>query len=143
MSGGDERFDVIATMHRYAEALDRRDWGLLDQVFTPAVTADYGGEVQLAGRDELVAMIRSFLGGCGPTQHLLGNETVAVDGDTARMSCKLRAYHVGVGDRSTDFYEILGWYHTRQVRTADGWRIEHIEEETTLELGTRDVLGPA
>src|SRR3954454_20798523 len=94
----DERLDVIATMHRYAEALDRRDWSLLEQVFTTEVTADYGGEVQVAGRDEMVDMIRSFLGGCGPTQHLLGNEDATVDGDVAHSSCKMRAHHVGVGD---------------------------------------------
>ena len=138
----DERLDVIATMHRYAEALDRRDWALLEQVFTTGVTADYGGEVQVAGRDEMVGMIRSFLGGCGQTQHLLGNEDATVDGDVAHSSCKMRAHHVGVGDAAGKSYEIFGWYHTRQVRTPDGWRIEHIVEETSLELGTRDVLGP-
>jgi len=40
--------------------------------------------------------VQSHLGGCGPTQHLLGNYDIDVDGDRASSSCRLRAYHCGL-----------------------------------------------
>jgi hypothetical protein len=64
-------FDVL---NRYGEAADRRDWPLYDQVFTSDATADYGMS-KLTGRQAIVNLIRKSLGGCGPTQHLLGNHT--------------------------------------------------------------------
>jgi len=136
----DDRFDVIATLDRYATALDRRSWDLLDDVFTPEVSAEWGG-VHWSGRDELVAMIRSNLDGCGPTQHLLGNYDVSLDGDRAAATCRVRAFHIGRGDRSDRTYELFGFYHAVLVRTDAGWRVEEWHGETTLELGTRDVLG--
>jgi hypothetical protein len=142
VTDADDRFAVIATLDRYATALDRRSWPLLDDVFTPDVAAEWAG-ARWSGRDELVAMIRSHLDGCGPTQHLLGNYDVAVEGDRADATCRVRAFHVGRGDRSHLTYEMLGFYRAVLVRTGDGWRVAEWHGETTHELGTRDVLGGA
>jgi hypothetical protein len=136
-----DRAEVFDVLNRYADAADRRDWSLYDQVFTPDATADYGVS-KLAGREAIVALIRNSLGGCGPTQHLLGNHTVQVDGDEAHASCKVRAFSRGAGDRSADTYELLGTYYHDLVRTADGWRTQHLRMDVAVELGTRDVLQP-
>ena len=127
-------------MNRYGDAADRRDWSLYDRVFTSDATADYGVS-KLAGRDAIVRLIRTSLGGCGPTQHLLGNHTAEVEGDEAHGSCKVRAFCRGAGDRSGDTYEVLGTYHHDLVRTADGWRTQRLRMDIVAELGTRDVLG--
>jgi hypothetical protein len=139
---GDDRVEVLDVMNRYAEACDRRDWVLFDRVFAEDATADYGGTEMLAGRDAIVAMIRSMLGGCGPTQHLLGNHSAVVNGDTARASCKIRAFHMGVGEHAASTYEVLGAYHHDLVRTVDGWRTAHLRMDVDIELGTRAVLQP-
>ena len=131
-------FDVL---NRYAEAADQRDWSILDQVFTPDVTADYPTS-KLAGRDEIVQLLRNTLGGCGPSQHLLGNHTARIDGDEAHASCKVRAFSRGAGDRSADTYELFGTYHHDLIRTPDGWRTRHLRMDVAAELGTRDVLQP-
>jgi ketosteroid isomerase-like protein len=138
-----DRAEVLDVVNRYAEACDRRDWGLFDRVFTADATADYGGEFELAGREAIAGMVRSMLGGCGPTQHLLGNHTVEVEGDTARASCKVRAFHAGIGDHDGSTYEVLGEYHHDLVRTAAGWLTAHLRMDIAVELGTRDVLQPA
>jgi hypothetical protein len=137
-----DRAEVLDVLNRYGEACDRRDWGIFDRVFTVEATADYGGEVRLTGREAIRALVRSMLGGCGPTQHLLGNHVVRLDGDTARASCKVRAFHAGTGDHAGLTYEVLGEYHHELVRTADGWLTRHLRMDVAFELGTRDVLQP-
>ena len=138
----DDRTAIIAVLDRYADACDRRDWGLFERVFTPDVTGDYGPGYQRADRAAIVASIQSNLGGCGPTQHLLGNYAVAVDGDRATSSCRVRAYHCGTGNEAGLFYECFGRYEDELVRTADGWRITHRRMRVDIELGTRAVLKP-
>ena len=140
-SQAQDRAEVFDVLNRYAEAADRRDWPLYDQVFTSDATADYGMS-KLTGRQAIVNLIRKNLGGCGPTQHLLGNHTAEIDGDEARASCRVRAFHRGAGDHSADTYEILGTYHHELVRTADGWRTRQLRMDIAAELGTRDVLQP-
>jgi ketosteroid isomerase-like protein len=135
-----DRLDVADLVNAYAEALDRRDWSALDEVFTADVVADYNGQYSLTGRHAVTDMIRTYLDPCGPTQHLLGNHRVTVDGDRARLSVKMRVHHIGAGDRAGFTYECFGWYHAEAVRTSARWRIETWRQEVTAELGTRDVF---
>jgi hypothetical protein len=90
----------------------------------------------------VVTTIRSFLGGCGPSQHLLGNYDVTVSGDSARSVCKARVLHVGAGDRADRTYECCGNYHVELVRTPAGWRLQRREFEVTISLGDMSVLRP-
>lgn len=131
----EERQAVVDVSIRCAAAFDRRDWAALDEVFTTDAVA-YGAE----GRDAVVAFVRGFLGGCGPSQHLLGNHHVEVDGDTARSVCKARVFHVGAGERSHLSYECFGNYWDDLVRTDAGWRIRAREFEVTIQLGDPSVL---
>jgi hypothetical protein len=110
---------------------------MLEDVFTVDACA-YGAN----GRDAVVAFVRRFLGGCGPSQHLLGNHTVEVEGDTARSVCKARVFHVGAGDKSRQSYECFGNYVDDLVRTERGWRIAKREFEVTIALGDTSVLQP-
>ena len=62
----------------YSVALDTRNWQLLDKVFHENAVASYGGEeigvlFKSISRQEIISMCKQNLGGCGPTQHLLGN----------------------------------------------------------------------
>jgi len=131
---------VIEILNTYADALDRREWSTLDTVFTPEVAADYNGAHVIEGRTDVVAMIRTYLDLCGPTQHLLGNHRVTVNGDTATASVKMRVHHIGTGTRSTLTYECFGWYHAEALRTVDGWRVANWRQEVTAELGTQEVF---
>ena len=135
-----DHWEIVAVQNRYAEACDQRNWALFDEVFTDDVETEYAAP-PVTGRAERVASIRSHLGGCGTTQHLLGNYNVEVDGDHAQASCYVRAFHLGA-DRPELHYEMFGRYHDRLVRTADGWRISYRRLEVVFELGTRAVLAP-
>jgi 3-phenylpropionate/cinnamic acid dioxygenase small subunit len=132
-----EQQAVVDVLVRCAAAFDARDWPSLDSVFTADVDA-YGAQ----GREAVVTTIRSFLGGCGPSQHLLGNYDVTVSGDSARSVCKARVLHVGAGDRADRTYECCGNYHDELVRTPEGWRLRRRNFEVTISLGDMSVLQP-
>jgi hypothetical protein len=137
-----EQQAIIAILNRYATCLDNRDWPGLDGVFHPDATARYGAA--LKGRPAIVESIRGFLGGCGPSQHLLGNHEIRVDDDRAEAVTKARVIHVGAGERAQlTPYEAIGTYKDKLVRTPDGWRIIHREFDVQISLGDMAVLQPA
>ncbi len=137
-----DRHSIIDLLNSYATCLDTRDWSGLNDVFHPRATGFYG--VELNGRDEIVDAIRSFLGGCGPSQHLLGNYQISIDGDLAQSSTKARVIHVGSGERADlTPYEAIGVYRDRHLRTADGWRIIERHFDVHIAIGDINILQPA
>jgi len=135
--------DIREVLNRYAIACDKRDWNLFEDVFIPDVAFSYGGSSSVNGRDKLTKMIRNSLGGCGPTQHLLGNFSIAVNGDSATCHCYVRAFHVGQGSMQGQIYEALGEYHDHLVKHAGVWKISERKFLFITELGSRSVLRPA
>ena len=136
-----DRIAIIDVLNRYAQALDKRQWSLLDTVFTPDVEFDFGAW-QAESREDAVKAIRSYLDDCGPTQHLLGNYWVKVEGDEAESRVYVRAFHVGIGAASGKTYEMGGEYHDLLRRTPDGWRSAKRNARVIYEAGSYDVLGP-
>jgi ketosteroid isomerase-like protein len=132
----DERA-IERALHSVAAALDRRDWAALAGAFTPDAYG-YGA----VGREAIVARVRAHLGGCGPSQHLVGNVRVSVDGDTASSWAYARVHHVGIDKRSGAFYECLGEYTDAWARTSDGWLLTSRRFEVQIEIGDRSVLQP-
>ena len=136
----DDRAEIIDTVNRYATALDGRDWGLLETVFTEDAVGDYGAG-ELAGRDRLIRMISRMLGRCGPTQHLLSNHVVACEGDLATCVTQIRAFHASADPNDSRTYELFGQYEDRLKRTPAGWRIVARRLAIRHESGSREVLG--
>lgn len=124
----------------YAACMDMRDWAGLDRVLAADAVADFGMG-PIAGRDAIVAFMRSFLDDCGPTQHLLGNIVIEVDGDTATSSAYVADLHLGTGEDSQTSYRTLGLYRDRWARTHDGWRIIARNKDNRGHLGDMRVLG--
>ena len=137
----DDRFAIIATLDRYAECLDQRDWPGLADVFTDDVEIDWV-EWQQQGRDAATTSIRSYLDGCGPSQHLLGNYRIELDGDTARSRHYCRVMHMGKGEHAGKTYESWIEYADELIRTPAGWRSRRRVCRAMMEQGDRSVLGP-
>ena len=137
-----DQLAIQATLNAYARACDARDWPALQQVFTTDVSVDYGGVYRLEGRDAVVDMIRSMLGGCGPTQHLLGNYDIAVHEDSACSCVYVRAVHAGLGDEADTLYEVWAEYRDALRRTDEGWRIFERSMVVHKEVGDRGILKP-
>jgi hypothetical protein len=133
-----DRALIIEALARIAAAIDGRDWDTVRRLFTPDTDA-YGAR----GIDALLAQFGAFLGGVGPTQHLLGNHRVTVDGDTAHSLTYGRIHHVGAGPMTGSSYECMGEYDDRWVRTSAGWQISRRWFEIRIQIGDFAVLRPA
>lgn len=125
---------------RYAELCDFRDWDGFGEVFAPDVVASYGSGFEIRGPDGLRDMVRSALANCGPTQHLLGNFRIEVEGTQARSRCYVRAVHAGSRAPDAQLYEVWGEYADELRLTDAGWRIEKRAFRISHEVGTRELL---
>ncbi|MFD0905105.1 nuclear transport factor 2 family protein [Actinomadura sediminis] len=132
-----DRDRIVERLAELAAALDRRDWDALAAMFVPSATG-YGR----TGRDGIVATVRAHLGGCGPSQHLLGNHRVEIRGDEARSLTCARVHHQGAGEAAGLFYECFGEYEDHWTRTPDGWRITSRAFTISHDLGDFTVLRP-
>lgn len=132
-----DREQIIERLAELAAALDRRDWAAIGAMFTEDATG-YGR----TGRAEIVAVVRRYLGGCGPSQHLLGNHRVRIDGDRARSLTYARVMHLGAGPMEGRHYECFGEYDDRWVRTAGGWLLTSRTFQITMQFGDFGVLRP-
>jgi 3-phenylpropionate/cinnamic acid dioxygenase small subunit len=142
VNDAEEKERIEEVLIRYAEACDTRNWELLDAVFHEDVIAQYGTEYHLHGRGQVVSMIRSLLGGCGPPQHLLGNFRITLHGRHADSRCYVRAAHAGRDAYTGEHYEVWAEYVDHLVREGNAWRIARREMRVNHETGTREVLGP-
>lgn len=136
----DER-DVERALNLFARAMDERDWATMADILDEDAEGDFGTG-RLVGRAAIIDTIRGYLDACGPTQHLLGNVIVDVDGDSAATKAYIRDVHLNLGaDPSTRFYTI-GDYHDAWRRRADGsWcLIERVKANRGF-VGTLDVFG--
>lgn len=115
-----DRLEILELLHRYAAAVDDRDWDAYRAVFTPDARLDFtsaGGPVGTP--DELIAWLTDALAPWEMSQHLVTNAIVSVDGDEATS----RAYlynPMRAADGAMMF--VGGSYTDRLRRQADGWR---------------------
>lgn len=119
----DER-EIGRALTRFARAMDDRDWETARTILTNDATGELGTG-PLAGPEAVIALIRQYLDGCGPTQHLLGNVLIEVTGDTAESRAYVSDMHLGAGDRRDLSFVTLGDYHDRWRRVDGQWRLAH------------------
>lgn len=142
MSQADDRFAIIRVLDRYAEVLDTRDWEALCDVFTEHVEMDFVAW-KASDLEAVRTNIRSFLDGCGPSQHLLGNYRVEFsDADTAESACYIRVMHFGKDEHEGKTYEMWGEYRDEFVRTPSGWRSRKRTARAHMQQGDPSLLGP-
>jgi ketosteroid isomerase-like protein len=122
-----DRLEIQQVLVDYANAIDRRDFDALEQVFTADAYIDYR---PMGGIDGHFPQIKAWLGpalaGFPQYQHLVGNMDIRIDGDTAiaRTAC---FNPMAVAGGQVMFLGL--WYRDKFLRTPEGWRIrERIEE---------------
>ena len=141
MTAADTCFEIIGTLDRYAECLDTRDWAGLSDVFTEDVRMDFIAW-QASGLNEVRDAIRSFLDGCGPSMHLLGNYRISLDGVTASSKCYCNVMHQGKGEHEGKHYENWIEYSNQLIFTDNGWRSASRVARTRMSAGDISLLGP-
>jgi len=131
---------VERTLTLFARAMDDRDWAVLAEILDDDAEGDFGtGRVH--GSAAIIELIRGFLDNCGPTQHLLGNVVIDVDGDTAVSRAYVRDVHLDWNaDPSRRFYT-LGDYKDTWHRRADGrWCLTERIKANRAHIGSLDIF---
>lgn len=132
---------IMAVIHAYARALDTRDWTLLASVFTPDAIVDYtddGGPV-CYGPDAVVADNEVDFKGLDATQHMIGNISIAVDGNRARASCNLQALHYRARASGGTTLLLVGGYDDELEYHAGEWKIARRKLWVSFETGNPEV----
>ena len=121
-----DHIEIPQLLQRYFRALDGKDYELLDTVFLPdaLLTYDLGQGVPVPYL-EMVKAFREFNERFSFTQHIMGQPSIQLDGNTARSTVNLRALHVQVKlDEQHVTWVVYGFYRDVHVRTTEGWRIK-------------------
>lgn len=135
----DER-DIVRGLNDFTRLIDTRDYASVRNVFSSDLAFEYG-EGEQRGIDALVALFSKFLNQCGPTQHLLGNIVVDVNGNEAVSRAYVQARHQGAGSKSHLFYDTNGEYRDCWRREKSGWRIVCRKATWVVAQGDPSVLG--
>lgn len=132
--------EIARALTRVARAMDARDWDGLAAELAGDATAELGTG-PLSGPAEIIALIRRYLDACGPTQHLLGNLLVEVDGDRASSRCYVSDMHLGPAVREDVTFATLGDYHDQWRREDGAWKLSHRTKLNRAHIGSFAVFG--
>lgn len=137
----EDRVEIADLLARYCLALDGRDWGQLERVFTEDATAEYGPAGNPRGLPAIIAVVRASLEPLDASQHFIGTSLVEANADGgADGRTYLIARHIRHGTPGGEHYTIAGTYIDRFVRTPEGWRIRHRRLTHTWTRGNPAVL---
>jgi 3-phenylpropionate/cinnamic acid dioxygenase small subunit len=127
---------ITDVLVRYATGIDTKDWSLFRTCFTDDVQADYGDDVgSWSDVDAITEYMTVMHADMMDTKHRLTNFVIEIDGDSATASTYVHAVLVVTNDPLT-WYEPVGRYEDRLVRTPDGWRISHRVYHSTRMLSS-------
>lgn len=121
----EDRLALRELAYRYARAVDRRDWALAEQLFTPECVL-VGPGYELVGRDRILAGLRR-IDRYAATQHSVHNQLVEIEGDRASGETYCTAHHLYERDGRR---RRLSWgirYQDRCSRAEGAWRYERRE----------------
>ena len=129
-----DRLEIQQLLVDYCNAIDRRDYDALDQVFTPDAYIDYRKLGGVDGRyPEIKQWLKPALGHFPHYFHFVGNMDIRIEGDraTARTLCfNPMDTPLPAGGTQVMF---LGLYYVDKLeRTASGWRITERVEEASI-----------
>ena len=131
-----DRIQIDDLLIRYAVAIDKKDWGLLDTCFTPDAHLDYTSAGGIAGGyAEVRAWLEKALAAFPMTVHAVTNSVVELKGDAATVRT-LVTNPMGFPneDGSLHLFTVGAYYNDQMVRTDDGWKIrERIEEQAYMD----------
>lgn len=131
--------EIARNLMAFARGMDARDWTAVRALMVDDAVGEFGRGPEV-GADRIVESIREFLDVCGPTQHLLGNIVVDVDGDTATSHAYVSDMHLGLGDRSDLTFSTLGEYHDTWKCIDGRWMLTRRDKDSRAVLGSFDVF---
>ena len=127
-----DRLAIMDLLIRYARSVDSHDFATMRSCFADdLIFLNIGSPDAQHGGDTYTETIRRLLLPFGATQHLLGNQVVAFDGDAAHVETDLQATHFIANDPDT-IMTLWATYVDDMTRVGDGheWVITHRDLRT-------------
>ncbi|CAA9964698.1 hypothetical protein P3342_010664 [Pyrenophora teres f. teres] len=149
--------DILAiknVVSRYCQALDTKDFDMLEKVFVPDVDADYPFNSSMNNVKEVASAIKKRLGPVR-THHNLTTQTITFrsDAQTARVVTYFHGIHFGQGPHEGKMLSAFGKYVDNMVmleakdgdfegvRGASGvWRIKDRTVTFTQRIGDENIM---
>ena len=123
-----DKLEIQEALARYARGVDTHDWELWRSVFTEDAVVDYSQSGAICGkRDEVAEFLRDVYETIPWATHYITNVEIELDADRAKVRAMFFNPMLLPGmdsDSSTG-----GYYFHDFVRTATGWKSEHLVEQ--------------
>lgn len=114
------RAEIADTLNAYSRGVDRRDIGLLADLFTADATFDYGHGNVTRGRENLRDLFIAATGRYIATSHHVSTiNYVRLDEASAETITYVYAFH----DTGDAHFHVWGCYEDELVDDGDRWRI--------------------
>jgi SnoaL-like protein len=124
-----DRLAIQDLAARYARGVDRRDFELLDTVFTrdARLAVHYGDPAKVEPRNDMRGAAQILKGmrtilRYRATTHFIGNQTMSLEGDQARGETYCLAHHIHEQDGRWLDYVMSIRYADHCVRDSGVWR---------------------
>jgi hypothetical protein len=122
-----DKSEITDQVNKVANGADLNDFAMLRTAFADEVNVDYtsifGGQPNKVKADDLLAGWRGTLPGFQATQHLLGNHTITVSGNTARALVYFVAHHTLPNNAAEADWTLGGYYEYQLAKNAQGWKV--------------------
>lgn len=130
-----DREQITNVLVRYATGIDTLDWPLFRTCFTDDVHADYGDVGIWNDIDGITEFMATSHKDMKSTKHMMSNFVIEVDGDDASAVTYVHAVFVAT-EEPLVWFDAVGQYVDRLVRTAGGWRIRERKSILTRVLSS-------
>lgn len=108
--------------------------------YTTYANASAGTSVELPTLlpAQIVGAWQTVLPGYDRTHHLMGTESVQIDGKTATTTANIYATHILKND-GEDTWVFIGDYQHELAKTDDGWKITFMRANLRAQLGNENL----
>ena len=140
---------VLNAINNVGYYADQGDWDQVAAQFHPeGAVLDYtsyanasagtSAELPKLLPSEIVGAWQTVLPGYDRSHHLMGTESVAIDGDTATTTANIYATHILENDGG-DTWVFIGDYQHELVKTEVGWKITFMRASLRAQLGNESL----
>ncbi len=140
---------VLNTINNVGYFADRGDWDKVAAQFHPdGAVLDYTSyanasagtstELPKLKPSDIVGAWQTVLPGYDRTHHLMGTESVQVDGNKAQTTSNIYATHI-LENEGEDTWVFIGDYQHALVKTDAGWKITFMRANLRVQLGNPDL----
>lgn len=140
---------VLNAINNVGYYADQGDWAeVADQFHPEGVILDYTSyanasagtskELPTMLPDQIVAAWQTVLPGYDRTHHLMGTQSVHIDGDKATTTSNIYATHI-LENEGEDYWVFIGDYQHELTKTANGWKITLMRANLRAQLGNTDL----